>query len=152
MRKALPILVSLLLCLSAAVQAGVTYKWVDKNGNTVYSQHPPAEGIKFERIQTKSFSHGNSKSASSPAPASGSARDSILRDKAARDENELVRKEMEKNEAEREKNCKLAREKLRFYQVQRRWKDKDGNVHSLDDKERQAKVEEAKQQIADFCS
>ncbi len=130
--------------------ASTTYKWVDSTGNVVYSQHPPAEGIKFERIQTMAPSRSSSKPSSSGS--SSSARDSILKDKAEKDKNALVQKEMEKNAAEREKNCKLAKEAMRFYQVQRRWKDKDGNVQSLEDDERLKKLEEAKQQVADFCS
>lgn len=63
-----------------------------------------------------------------------------------------MKKEMEKNAAQREENCKLAKDHMRFYQVQRRWKDKDGNIKSMGDKERMKKLEESKQQVADYCS
>ncbi len=144
----IPVLFSLFI-FGSSHAASTTYKWTDSNGSVVYSQHPPAEGIQFERIKTKSSSRSSSK-ASSPAP-SISAKDSIMKDKAAREENTLVQKEVDKNAAEREKNCKLAKDRLRFYQVQRRWKDKDGNVQSLEDDERMIKLDEAKQQVADFC-
>ena len=151
-RVALPLISILfsLFILSTSHAAGTTYKWTDSNGSVVYSQHPPAEGITFERIQTKAAPRSSSKSYS--APSSSSAKDSIMKDKAARDENALVQKETEKNAAEREENCKKAKDRMRFYQVQRRWKDKDGNVQSLEDDERMIKLNEAKQQVADFCS
>jgi len=128
-----------------------TYKWVNESGNVVYSQHPPAEGVKFERIQTKASSSKSSSKSTYSTPSS-SAKGSIMKDKAKREENALVQKEMNKNASEREENCKLAKERLRFYQVQRRWKDKDGNVQSLEDDERMIKLDEAKGQVADFCS
>ncbi len=131
--------------------AGNTYKWVNSSGNIVYSQHPPAEGIRYERIKIISPSHSSSKSGASTSPPL-SARESIMKDKAAREENALVKKEMDKNNAERANNCKVARDRLRFYQVQRRWKDKDGNIKSLSDEERMKKLEEAKQQVSDYCS
>ncbi len=152
MRRVSIVLASLLLSLFMLGNsyAGSTYKWVDSNGNVVYSQHPPAEGIRYERIKTISPSRSSSKSsASTPAL---SARESIMKDQSAREENELVRKEMDKNNAERAKNCKVARDRLRFYQVQRRWKDKDGNIQSLSDEERMKKLDEAKQQVTDYCS
>jgi len=152
-RVALPLISILfsLFILNTSHAAGTTYKWTDSNGSVVYSQHPPAEGIAFERIQTKAAPRSSSKSSYS-APSTSSAKDSIMKDKAAHDENALVQKETEKNAAEREENCKLAKDRMRFYQVQRRWKDKDGNVQSLEDDERMIKLNEAKQQVADFCS
>ncbi|VAX11288.1 hypothetical protein MNBD_GAMMA25-1725 [hydrothermal vent metagenome] len=145
-------LASLLLSffILSSSQATSTYKWVNSAGNVVYSQHPPAESIKYEKIQTIAPSRSSSKSSSSGS--SVSARESIMKDKAAREENEVVRQEMSKNEAERVENCKKARERLRFYQVQRRWKDKDGNIQSLEDDERMVKLDESKQDVRDFCN
>jgi len=152
MRRLALILASLLLSLfmSGSAYAGSMYKWVNESGNVVYSQHPPAEGIKYERIKTINPSRSSPKAT---APASSlSAKESILKDQAAREERDLLKKEMDKNAAERAKNCKLARDRLRFFQVQRRWKDKDGNIVSMEDDERLQKLDEAKQQVTDFCS
>ncbi|HEB56006.1 MAG TPA: DUF4124 domain-containing protein [Gammaproteobacteria bacterium] len=152
MQRVSLILTSILLSLTIAGSsyATSTYKWVDSNGSVVYSQHPPAEGTPYQQIKTIVPSH-----TSSPATVSNpalSARESIMRDKVKREKNALVKKEMEKNAARREDDCKLAKDHLRFYQVQRRWKDKDGNIKSLDEKERMKKLEESRQQVADFCS
>ncbi len=152
MRRVPFILASILfsLLVTGSSYAANTYKWVDSNGSTVYSQHPPAEGIRYQQIKTIAPSRASSASqASSPAL---SARESIMQDEIKRKENALVKKEMEKNAAQRDENCKLAKDHLRFYQVQRRWKDKDGNIKSLSDEERMKKLDEAKQQVADYCS
>lgn len=149
MHKSLIVVSSVLLSLLLYSHAGAvtTYKWTDAEGNMVYSQHPPAEGVVYEKIQTRA----PSRSATSSAPSTSSARDSILQDKADNDKDDLVAKEVAKNEEMRKKNCELAKKKLNFYQVQRRWKDKDGNVVSLTDSERKAKVEEAKNDVKEFC-
>lgn len=149
MRRVSIILASILLglSLSGGSYADSTYKWIDSNGHVVYSQHPPADGTQYKRIKIIVPSRSSSES-----HAASSARESIMQDEVKRRKNALVKKEMEKNAAERDKDCKLAKNHLRFYQVQRRWKDKDGNIKSLSDKERLKKLNEAKQQVADFCS
>ncbi len=149
MRRISLILASILLSLfiSGSSYAVSTYKWIDSDGHVVYSQRPPADGTRYEHIQTIAPSRSGSES-----HTASSARESIMQDEVKRKENALVKKEMEKNAAERDKDCKLAKNHLRFYQVQRRWKDKDGNIKSLSDKERMKKLDEAKKQVADYCS
>ena len=136
------------LLTSSQVQAVATYKWLDQNGSVHYTQHPPAEGIAYEKIQTIRPSKSSS---GSTVKSSSAARDSILADKEKSDKNNLVEKEVAKNADTRKKNCELAKKQLNFYQVQRRWKDKDGNVKSMTDSERKAKLEESKQNIKDYC-
>ncbi|VAX12894.1 hypothetical protein MNBD_GAMMA24-813 [hydrothermal vent metagenome] len=150
MRRVSIILLASLFMLGSSYAAS-SYKWVDSNGHVVYSQQPPAEGTRYQRIKTIAPSSRPSSTSDASSPA-GSARESIMQDEIKRKKNELVKKEMEKNAAKRADDCKLAKDHLRFYQVQRRWKDKDGNIKSMDDKERLKKLDEAKQQVADFCS
>ncbi len=153
MRRASIILASILVSLFMLTNsyAGNPYKWIDSNGDVVYSQQPPAEGIHYERINTIApSSHFSSHSeASSPGL---SARDSITQDAIKNEKNAIVKKAMEKNAALRKDNCKLAKDHLRFYQVQRRWKDKKGNIKSLNDKERMKELKESEQEVADYCS
>ncbi len=153
MRRVSIILASILasLFIFSSSYAGSSYKWIDSNGHVVYSQHPPAEGTRYQRIKTIAPSSRPSSTSDASSPAV-SARESIIQDGIKRKENALVKKEMEKNAAQREENCKLAKDHMRFYQVQRRWKDKDGNIKSMGDKERMKKLEESKQQVADYCS
>jgi hypothetical protein len=150
MHKSFIAILSVLLSLFIFTHASAvtTYKWMDADGNMVYSQHPPAEGIAFEKIQTRSPSRSSSAGNSGKA---SSARNSILEDKANKDKDDIVSKEMAKNEETRKKNCELAKKALQFYQVQRRWKDEEGNVKSLSDDERKAKLEESKGHVKEFC-
>lgn len=153
MRRASIILASILVSLFMLSNsyAGNPYKWFDSNGNVVYSQHPPAEGIHYERINTITPSSHISPNAE--APGTGlSARDSITQDAIKNEKNAIVKKAMEKNAALRKNNCKLAKDHLRFYQVQRRWKDKNGDIKTLNDKERIKKLKKSKQEVADYCS
>ena len=129
-------------------QALTTYKWMDKDGSVHYTQHPPAEGVPFEKIQTR----GPSSSSGKSSVQTQSAKDSILQDKANQDANDLVENEMTKNEGIRKDNCEKAKKNLQFYQLSRRWKDKEGNIKSLEENERQAKLEKAKQDMKDYCN
>lgn len=152
MRRAPIILASILVSLFVLSNsyAGNPYKWIDHEGNVVYSQQPPTDGTHYEQIRTRESSRSGSESGA--ANATLSARESIRQDAIKNEKNAIVKKAMEKNAAERKDNCKLAKDHLRFYQVQRRWKDKNGNIKSLDDKDRMKKLDESKQQVADYCS
>lgn len=138
-------IVLLTLMLSTAAQAG-TYKWVDKDGNVVYSQHPPPSGH-YESIRVK------------PAPrkdkATPTAQDSTKQfleeaDRQRRDEAK-VKTELAKTRELRAKNCATAKKQLEFYTVYRRKKDATGEYVRITDTEREAGMKEAKQAIKDFC-
>ena len=129
-------------------QAVSTYKWMGADGSVHYTQHPPAEGIAFEKIQTIRPSRSSTGTGST---SSTTARNSILADQEKHEKNELVDKETAKNTDVRKKNCEASKKRLAFFQVQRRWKDKDGNIQSINDAERKTKIEEAKQHMKDFC-
>ncbi|MCW9024927.1 MAG: DUF4124 domain-containing protein [Gammaproteobacteria bacterium] len=150
MHKSFIAIFSVLLSLFIFTHASAvtTYKWVDTDGSMVYSQHPPAEGVAFEKIKTRSPSRSNNTDNSGET---SSARNSILEDKAKKDKDDILSKEMAKNEETRKKNCELAKKALQFYQVQRRWKDEEGNVKSLTDDERKVKIEESKENVKEFC-
>jgi len=151
MRKSLltiSVLLVSLLTFSQA-QAVATYKWLDKEGSVHYTQHPPAEGVAYEKIQTIRPSSTNNNSSSVKSPTA--ARDSILADKDKREKNDLIAKETAKNEETRKNNCELAKKRLNSFQVNRRWKDKDGNINVMTEEERKAKIEESKQHIKEYC-
>ncbi|MEW5757615.1 MAG: DUF4124 domain-containing protein [Pseudomonadota bacterium] len=46
------LLILCLVCLASATAFGDTYKWIDKNGNTVFGDTPPADAQGLERIGT----------------------------------------------------------------------------------------------------
>lgn len=135
----------LALFASTSLYAG-TYKWVDKDGNVVYSQNPPPEG-QYEAIRVK------------PAPRNSSTADDsndrskrYLEDVEAQRHNDAkLKTELKKAAALRKKNCTTAHKQLEFYTVYRRKKDKNGEYVRITDDERDAGIKEAKQAIQDFC-
>ena len=135
------------LFIASYASAVTTYKWMDEDGNMVYSQHPPAEGISYEKIQTRSPSRSSAETKSKTS----SARNSILEDKARKDKKDIVSKELSKNEETRKKNCEIAKERMAFFQIQRRYRDQEGNIKSLSDEERKEKLEQAKSEVKEFC-
>jgi hypothetical protein len=144
-----------LSCLMLLVSAGhaATYKYLDRDGRTVYSQYPPASGP-YEVIDTpksKSNKYGNNP----PSSSNTSSRPSLQERAGKIDEqnklNRDIASETEKNKKLREENCKTARKNLEVYQVYRRFKDDKGNVVRMSDQERLKKIEEARDSIKQFC-
>lgn len=125
-----------------------TYKWVDKEGNTVYSQsrppvHTPAETIK-------------------PPPKVDTERawdeldQTIMRLERLRDDR-IQRKDKERVLADelkvKEKNCAKAKDKLsRVSTLPRVYaQDQQGNRRRLTEEERQARTAEAQKEIEKYC-
>lgn len=126
-----------------------TYKWVDEQGNVIYSQQPPPDQAKdYQRIQglPSSRSSASSSNQSSAGSSTGdSASDSGSAGGGASSEAAAKAKET------RDKNCAAAKKNLELYTTYRRFPDKDGTMVRMDDNERQQKIQESEQQIQDFC-
>ncbi len=133
--------------LAAAAQAGM-YKYVDEDGNVTYSQTPPPSG-EYEYIRTPR------RSTRPPSSAAAKKREAwrkqIEAGAQAREEDAKVQAEVAKAQELRRKNCEIARKNVEIYTVYRYITDKDGNTVRLDDEERLRRLEEAKQQVKDFC-
>ena len=131
--------------LSAAPSLAGTYKWIDKDGNVVYSQHPPPKG-QYESIRVKP---------TPPNASSNKAGDQtkkFLEDASSKRANDKkLKSEVDKAQDMRKKNCETARKQLQFYTVYRRKKNAKGEYERVTDKEREAGLKEAKQAIKDFC-
>lgn len=131
--------------IMASANAATTYKWLDENGNVVYSQQPPEEGP-YETIKTKK----SPSSSSAPAPSSSFTTE--VKEEA--EETELdnkVQQEVAKSEKLRADNCKAAQNNLETYTVYRRIKNDQGEIIRLDDDERAKRIQEAKDAIKEFC-
>lgn len=139
---------SLLLSLIMMVSANATsYKWLDENGNVVYSQQPPAEGP-YETIKTTKSSPGSSRS--TPPPSSSFTTD-VKQETEERELDSKVQQEAAKSEQIRAENCKAAKHNLETYTVYRRIKNDQGEIIRLDDNERAKRIQEAKDGIKEFC-
>jgi len=125
---------------------GATYKWLDENGNVVYSQQPPEEGP-YETIKTKKPSSVSLQ----PTPAQSSFSEKVNEEDKVRDIESKVQQEAAKNEQLRADNCKAAKNNLETYTVYRRIKNDQGEVIRLDDNERAKRIQEAKDGIKEFC-
>ena len=149
--KKLPMRLLLLVLLSSplAFSLAATYKWNDAQGNVVYSQHPPEEGVPYERMDIKSSSRYPT--ATEPAPSTSTAKKSILDAQKSNEKQAQVEAEVAKYQEIRKKNCEAAKKNLEIYTVYRRIRDDKGVVTSIDDNVRQQKIDEAKQAIKDFC-
>ena len=142
--RAIPLLLPLLILLPQA-HAG-TYKWIDKDGNVVYSQLPPPEG-QFESIRIPKAAQAKQVPTQKPAGAVEQARELDVK----RENERKVQAEVEKFQDLRKKNCDTAKQQLKIYTVYKRIQGKDGQPHRITDQEREAGLKEAKQGIKDYC-
>jgi len=143
--RLLAIALALLLPLGAA--QAVTYKWVDKDGHTVYSQTPPESG-NYQIIDEPSAPPPSDTAADTNAPPSASS--DAAADKGQKATDKTVQRLSEKSAKAREKNCEAAKKNLQIYQVYRRIM-VNGKAVRLSDEERQKRIDKAKQDIEEFC-
>ena len=143
------------LCLSIVLGLTIsgharaaTYQWVDKGGNTVYSDTPPIAGD-YKTLKDPPIHDG------------GSARQRLEDQQRSFDERRAQRvkaaeqaRTREEELEMRKRNCDLAKDKLarstgipRVYSV-----DKSGERVRIDEDERSARIGEAENQVREYCS
>jgi len=142
------------LCISAALlqspARGEMYKWTDAAGEVQYTQFPPSGGIKAEKIQ------GAPPPADDPDKINEKLQNEIDAMDEARTKQEAASKEKslrkEIDEAY-ERNCISSRNNLAKLQEggRKRYLTPDGQVIHLSEEERQQRINEAKDQIDEFC-
>ena len=132
--------------IMVSTNAATTYKWVDENGNVVYSQQPPEEGP-YETIKTKN----SSKTGISSSTPSSSFATEVKKETEVQNLDRKVEQEAAKSEKLRADNCKAAKNNLETYTVYRRIKNDQGEIIRLDDNERAKRIQEAKDAIKEFC-
>jgi hypothetical protein len=138
--------ISLVWFVSATARS---YRWVDENGVTIYSQSPPPSG-KATIIK-------------SPPPTNADPDETMKKLKARLDAMEEARKKeseandkkssAEKSAEIKKKNCETSKKNLATLEQSPRVKLKtdDGNYKMLPDEERKAEIEKAKQGIEKYC-
>ena len=142
------------LCISAALlqspARGEMYKWTNAAGEVQYTQVPPPGGIKTEVIQ------GAPPPADDPDKINEKLQNEVdAMDKTlTRQEGEAKEKSLRKEIDEAyEKNCISSRNNLAKLQEggRKRYLTADGQVIHLSEEERQQRINEAKDQIDEFC-
>ncbi len=131
------LLLMTLFIFTSSASAGL-YKWVDGDGNVHYSQKPPRDK-QYKRLKA-------------PAPAPETTQPLYKSTKKTDKTAKTLAAESAKNQKLRETNCTNAKEHLNKYTLYRRFRDKDGNVTTVNDNERAKQIKEAKQAINDFCN
>jgi len=143
MKKIYAFCLGTLLALSMSgnlLAAQTTYKWIDKDGHTHYTQKPPAEGS-YERLNVQT---GH--------PAASTSGPTYTTPGADSNPSEVIQQTEAKGEEMRQKNCEQAKKALENYTAFRRIRDpKTGAVRILGDDERAQKIEDAKAAIQEFC-
>ncbi len=144
-----PILLLVLGMCSATVPAQV-YKWVDADGNVHYGQNRP-RGVEAEPVKVQ------------PPGLSEEQRalelDKLKLKAGLGSENQEPEPEQGKQaatqmpEAVRKENCRIARHNLAALVQKRRIvrTDEKGNLVRLDDDQRESRLQEAKNQVEEFC-
>ena len=138
------------LCLFAGtLAAGKMYRWVDEQGVTHYTQSPPPKGEVTEIKKPPP-------PAISPEEAQRKLTEKQQRLEDLREDRDLAKQKGQEETEQQErlsKNCEGARNNLSRLEgnPRGRWKGEDGEYRRYDEKERQAKIKEAKAQIQEFC-
>jgi hypothetical protein len=141
MRRAL--FVALLLAVSTAVPAKL-YKWVDEEGNVTYSERKPPD-VQAEEIRVR-VPAVTSEQAESRLEQLNERAETARKD---REFKETYAAESAEREARLRQNCETARENLRILETAARVKDAEGNF--IDDSQREARMQRARQDIEDNC-
>ena len=130
------------LLLAGSAGAAGLYKWTDAQGNVHYTQDPPPQG------QYQQLTAPPPPSAAAPDDDLQKARDALTppppptADIAAD----------KKRAAEFKKNCEIAKQNLAIYTAHRRIRNAKGEIVTLDDDARKAKIKESQDQINKFCN
>jgi hypothetical protein len=139
----------LILAISDSAFAQV-YKWVDDEGQTHFSQTPPADYDAYV-IKTR------------PSPKvdpaqSQQAVDSMIEQQASDELLQQKNKQQQQQQAEKaeaqSKKCDIAKNNLEKYQnnPNGRIRNADGEYTRIDETDRQAKMDQLKQDIKKYCS
>ncbi len=146
------LVVSLLWSVSTVVCAGV-YKWVDENGRVHYGERPPTTATQTKPMNLKP-------SYISPAESRGqdSAKTSEQEQKKENDKQQQALHEAEqatakKNKEIREHNCKVARTSLNVLTTGGRVfrTDDNGNRVYVSDEQRGGEIQDAREQVDEWC-
>jgi len=139
-----------LLILAAVITAGVqakTYRWINEDGVTVYSQSPPPDGASDVVKPPPPPPTG-----SEPFPSVQEQLKKLEEKRAARQTQEERRVDRTQQEAQRRAVCETARRNLQALQGPPRLVSiSGGGYERLTEERRQQLIQAAKDQIERFC-
>jgi len=134
----------LVLALCGNVMAAQVYKWVDAQGVTHFGAQPP-QGQQVETVNTVT---APAKSTTMPAP--------VVEDEAEVDQQSIdrkVKRQVAEQEAERKRYCETMRTNLAQLQNNPRVRvEEKGETRRITEEERQARITETRDKIAENCN
>ncbi|EMD98397.1 MULTISPECIES: DUF4124 domain-containing protein [Stutzerimonas stutzeri subgroup] len=134
----------LVLALCGNVMAAQVYKWVDAQGVTHFGAQPP-QGQQVETVNTVT---APAKPAATPAPV---AEDETEADQQSIDRK--VKQQVAEQEAERKRYCETMRTNLAQLQNNPRVRvEEKGETRRITEEERQARIAETRDKIAENCN
>jgi hypothetical protein len=139
---------SLLLVVTKGQADDVIYKWTDDGGSVHYTQIPPKER-EYERMK------GSAPPSSDPEETLQNLQEQVAKlekQRESTEEEDLDKQREILNAKIRKDNCKIARNNLQNLEMAggRRYMI-DGEVIRLTEEERQKRLTEANEQIAEYC-
>lgn len=142
-----------LVCLLVAplLSHAAIYKWTDKAGNIHYSQTKPRTAVNtIDKIKV-SHQHAPADRSTYKRPGSKTNKDQLKKDQA---ENKLADKKQKKlSPQKRKKYCASAKRNLATLRAkaQIKQRDKKGNIRFITDKEKQARIKQARRFMKKHC-
>jgi hypothetical protein len=144
-------LIALAVAFAAAMPAHAIYKWVDEKGVTHFSEDPPPDGRKSQKIEPKvTPPSSDAKPMESWKQREQESRKSRI-EKDQKDEYQKAKSQ--NNAAERQNRCLYSRRELHVLekQIPVYSVNEKGDKTYLEDKDRPAQIAKWKQAIADYC-
>ncbi len=143
--------VALALSFTQIASAAKVFQWTDDNGQIHYSQFPPSDAAKkAEAVNVKAPKANNPEAA---AENLNKLREGLKQNIDGREKKSEEQIVAEKNKKIRADNCVLAKDQLRELQSSGRiYKTlENGERHWYDEKEREGLVQQAKDQMKEYC-
>jgi len=124
------------------------YKWVDENGNVVYSERKPAD-----KSATEVKKQGGGPSDDESRQRLDALKEKADNGKKDREFQAEYTTQQQEREERLKKNCEIARENVRILETASRVKDVDGdgNQYFIDDDAREARMTRARDQVKEYC-
>ena len=134
----------LVLALCGNVMAAQVYKWVDAQGVTHFGAQPPLG----QQVETANTVTAPAKSTTMPAP--------VVEDETEVDQQSIdrkVKRQVAEQEAERKRYCETMRTNLAQLQNNPRVRvEEKGETRRITEEERQARIAETRDKIAENCN
>ncbi|MFV2059275.1 MAG: DUF4124 domain-containing protein [Gammaproteobacteria bacterium] len=147
MKHGLILVLTLLSFIVSTSTYATLYKSVDADGNVSYSQTPPKSG-NYEKIKVQKF---KPVPAAEAAKKSQAAKETFEKGKQARNEDDLLKIEKDKNKKIQQENCEIAKKNLRLFTIFKRLKNEKGEYYRVSDTEREQRIKAAEGNIKQYC-